>query len=139
MALPPCLGPRWPSTFREMPMIEARYKFSSPESSTTCERCHMKPEARVMNVTSTLQGERVGMSIDEGALAHIMSVLTDLYSDPEMAVIREYSTNALDAHVEAGVTRPIEVTLPSALSPYLKIRDYGTGLDVEDIRTIYSR
>jgi len=99
----------------------------------------MKVAERILDVTSTLDGERVGMSIDEGALAHIMSVLTDLYSDPEMAVIREYSTNALDAHIEAGVTRPIEVTIPSALSPFLRIRDYGAGLDAADIRDIYSR
>lgn len=99
----------------------------------------MKPNATPRSVVSTLQGEKVGMSIDESALAHIMSVLTDLYSDPEMAVIREYSTNAYDAHVEAGVTRPIEITLPSNLSPYLVIQDFGTGLDIEDIRNIYSR
>lgn len=99
----------------------------------------MRPDTRVRNVTSTLQGEKVGMSIDEGALAHIMSVLTDLYSDPEMAVLREYSTNAYDAHVEAGVTLPVEVTLPTSLSPYLTIRDYGNGLDIDDIREIYSR
>lgn len=80
------------------------------------------------------------MTIDEGALAHIMSVLTDLYSDPEMAVIREYSTNARDSHIEAGIPdRPIEVTLPSALAPSLKIRDFGVGLDADDIREIYSR
>ena len=92
-----------------------------------------------MDVTTTLQGEKVGMTIDQSALAHIMSVLTDLYSDPELAVIREYSTNAFDAHVEVGQKRPIEVTLPSALSPFLKIKDYGVGLNVDDIREIYSR
>lgn len=80
------------------------------------------------------------MSIEESALAHIMTVLTDLYSDPEMAVVREYSTNARDSHIEAGkADRPIEVTLPSPLAPYLRIRDYGMGLDADDIREIYSR
>lgn len=99
----------------------------------------MKVLERTLDVDSTLEGERVGMTIDQGALAHIMSVLTDLYSDPELAVIREYSTNALDAHIAAGVTRPIEVTLPTPLSPFLRIRDYGAGLDADDIRDIYSR
>jgi len=99
----------------------------------------MQPDARSINVTSTLQGEKVGMTIDDSALAHIMSVLTDLYSDPVLAVIREYSTNAFDAHIEAGVSLPVEVTTPSALSPFFKVRDYGEGLDAEDIRNIYSR
>lgn len=99
----------------------------------------MKVATRVLDVDSTLQGEKVGMTIDTTALAHIMSVLTDLYSDQEMAVIREYSTNAYDAHIEAGVSRPIEVTLPSALAPFFKVRDFGYGLDDDDIRDIYSR
>jgi hypothetical protein len=99
----------------------------------------VKTQERVRQVTGTLDGERVGMTIDAGALAKIMMILTDLYSDPEAAVVREYSTNALDAHVEAGVTRPIEVTTPSNLSPYFKVRDYGVGMDATDIREVYSR
>jgi hypothetical protein len=99
----------------------------------------VKPAARQLDVTTTLEGEKVGMTIDQGALAHIMSVLTDLYSDPELAVIREYSTNAFDSHVEAGVNKPIEVTLPSPLAPFFRVRDFGIGLDAEGIREVYSR
>jgi len=99
----------------------------------------MITEDRVLDVVSTLEGEKVAMSIDDDALAHIMSVLTELYSDQELAVIREYATNALDSHVEAGVTRPIEITTPSPMSLYFKVKDYGIGMDIEDIRNIYSR
>jgi hypothetical protein len=99
----------------------------------------MKPQLRPLDVTSTLSGEKVAMSIDPSSFAHIMGILTDLYSDPELAVVREYSTNAFDAHIESGVTRPIEVTLPTQFSLYLKIRDFGDGLDKEDIREIYSQ
>src|SRR5262245_34262870 len=99
----------------------------------------MKPTERVLDVDSTLAGENVRMGIDTSALQHIISVLTDLYSDPELAVIREYSTNALDAHRDAGNPLPIEVTLPTPLAPLFKVRDYGDGLDAEDIRNIYSR
>lgn len=99
----------------------------------------MKPDARLLNVNSTLTGEKVNMTLDPDAAAHLMSVLTDLYSDPEMAVIREYSTNAYDAHIEAGTKRPIEVVTPSSLSPFFRVKDFGVGLDIEDIRNIYSR
>ena len=99
----------------------------------------MIPETRNIEVTSTLQGEKVAMGIQQNALAHIMSVLTDLYSDPELAVVREYSTNAFDAHVEAGVSLPVEVTTPTSMSPYFKVRDFGNGLNAEDIRNIYSQ
>lgn len=99
----------------------------------------MKTELEVLDVESTLDGEWVNMTIDPNSLTHIMNVLTNLYSDPELAVIREYSTNAFDAHVEALEKRPIEVTLPTNLSPFFKVRDYGFGLNAQDIRDIYSQ
>lgn len=79
------------------------------------------------------------MTMDPTAAAHIMSIMTNMYADPEAAVVREYSTNAWDSHVAAGQTRPIEVTTPSELRPMLTIKDYGLGLDAEDIRVTVSR
>lgn len=90
-------------------------------------------------VEGNLGGETVKMEIDHTATAHLMSVLTDLYSDRITAFIREYATNARDAHIEAGTDRPIKVTLPSRMSHYYRIRDYGIGLDIEGIRNIYSK
>ena len=83
--------------------------------------------------------QQVKMGIDPKAFAHIMSILTDLYSNRILAVIREYSTNAWDAQVEAGVQRPIEVKLPTRFSPFFAVRDFGVGLSVEDIHVIYSQ
>ena len=79
------------------------------------------------------------MQISAKATVHLMSLLTDLYSDEELACIREYSTNAWDSHLQAGVTRPIEVSTPSALSPFLRIKDYGVGMDKATIRDVYSQ
>jgi hypothetical protein len=99
----------------------------------------LKVDSRVIDQESTLEGERIAMTVDPTAWAHIMNVLTDLYEDPRTAVLREYSTNARDSHVEAGCPgRPIEVSLPTPLAPFLKIRDFGVGLDDGDIREIYS-
>jgi hypothetical protein len=92
-----------------------------------------------LQIESTVSGNRVAMTLDETALVHIMSVLTNLYSDPEKAIIREYATNAWDAHIEAGILRPIEITTPSNLAPFLTIQDYGIGLDEDGIRRIYSK
>lgn len=100
---------------------------------------------RGYKVQSTLVGEKVAMGISTADLPHLMGVLTDLYSNKRRAVLREYSTNGFDAVVEAveqGLVpkfRPIEVTLPTQLSPFLSIRDYGVGLSVEDIHEIYSQ
>ncbi|QDH94043.1 hypothetical protein SEA_EVY_208 [Streptomyces phage Evy] len=99
----------------------------------------MEPTAIYAERKGNLAGETVAMSVDAASMAHVMSILTDLYSDPVLAVIREYSTNAFDSHVEAGVQRPIEVSIPNAMSPFFKVRDYGVGLSVEDIRNVYSK
>lgn len=91
-----------------------------------------------IHVDSTVTGKVTRMSIDPSAFAHIMDSMTNLYSDAEYAVIREYSTNARDSHIEAGVEHPIDITLPSELAPFLTIRDYGVGLNEDDIENIYS-
>jgi hypothetical protein len=62
-----------------------------------------------------------------------------MYPHPIRAVIRETSTNADDARIEAGSGRPTEVTLPSKLHPLFTVRDYGIGMDYDTIVYIYSR
>jgi len=79
-----------------------------------------------------------GISSSED-LVYIFDILRNkLYSDKITAVIREYSTNAMDAHVESGKPDlPIKITLPTAFSPEFKVRDFGQGLSEEDVRNVY--
>ena len=67
----------------------------------------------------------------------IMDILAKLYTHPETAVIREYVTNAVDAHIKANVKVPVEVTLPTNSNPTLTVKDYGEGLDMHDILAVY--
>lgn len=87
----------------------------------------------------TLGDDRRQMTFDENSIAHLMSVLTDLYSDPALAVIREYSTNAFDSHRAAGHADPIEVTLPTTLEPSFVVADHGVGLSVDEILNQFSK
>lgn len=69
----------------------------------------------------------------------MFKILSDsLYSDKVMAVIRELSTNANDAHIAAGNRNPFKVTLPTQTNPVFKVRDYGTGLSQEDMEELYT-
>ncbi len=88
---------------------------------------------------TNVSGRKIAMRVDGESMAHVMSLLTNAYSDPELACVREYSTNARDSHVQAGQTRPVEVTAPSALSPFLRIRDYGLGMSVDEVAATYSQ
>ena len=78
--------------------------------------------------------------IKESGLPHIFNVLRNqLYSDKVLAVIREYSCNAVDAHVEIGNgDEPIEITLPNPLSLEFKVRDCGRGLSENEIGEVYA-
>jgi len=69
----------------------------------------------------------------------LINAVTDrIYKDKPLAIIREYSTNAWDAHVQAKLPiSDIIITLPTLESPELKIRDFGMGLTMEQIRDIY--
>lgn len=83
-------------------------------------------------------GESMRMGMDSDSIVHLMQLLTDLYSNPILAFIREYSTNALDSHIDANRNEPILVTLPSDLEPHFIVQDFGLGLDVDDLRNVYS-
>ena len=76
--------------------------------------------------------------IKESGLSHIFNVLRNqLYSDKILAVIREYSANALDAHAEVGKQEvPIEITIPTKLNLNFEVRDFGRGLTEKEIGEI---
>ncbi len=99
----------------------------------------MKTVQERFTVESNVVGRQVAMGIADGARQVVMDILSGMYANPVRAMLREYSTNAHDAHVEVGQTCPIEVTLPSTLSPFLRIKDFGVGLTADDIGDIYSQ
>jgi hypothetical protein len=69
----------------------------------------------------------------------MFKILSDsLYSDKVMAVVRELSTNAYDAHIAAGNKNPFKVILPTQANPSFTVRDYGTGLSQADMEELYT-
>jgi hypothetical protein len=99
----------------------------------------MLPNETDFKQSGNLVGEDVKMTFDENSLDFLADVLINLYSDKELAVIREYSTNARDSHIAAGQKRPIEISTPTYLSYNFKVKDYGLGLSKDDIYKIYSK
>lgn len=98
----------------------------------------MKPAPSTLERESTLPvKESIEFTI--GNPRALMRINAKQYSDVTTAIIREYSTNAYDAHVMAGHTDPIEISLPSALNPYFEVRDHGVGMNVDTFRQIYTK
>lgn len=78
------------------------------------------------------------MTFDADGAAHLMSILSNMYKDKALAVLREYAANARDAHIQAGNPAPIRVTMPTEWQPVLTIADNGTGLSADEIVTVYA-
>lgn len=104
--------------------------------------------------TTPSQHEGVKMDISKEGSKYLIANLTNLYTHPEVAVLREYTANALDSHIKAGqTTKPIlvniieDTTLDNGLSnryrihkPYtISVEDFGLGMDKNDIIHIYSQ
>ena len=72
------------------------------------------------------------------AMGSILRSQVNRYANPYIASLREYLTNAIDSHIVSGQTKPVEVTLPTAMSPEMSIRDFGEGMSGDDIVNIYA-
>jgi hypothetical protein len=97
------------------------------------------PIIRNLDQAGILRTMAIDLSENPEDRAAIIEVLrSKLYSDKILAPIREYSTNAADAHVESGCSNtPIKIVLPTQIYPELRIRDYGQGLTPDEIESIY--
>jgi hypothetical protein len=62
-----------------------------------------------------------------------------LYSDKPLAVVRELSTNALDAQIaNNNQDKPFIVHLPTKFEPFFSIRDFGKGMSNDTVMELYS-
>ena len=89
-------------------------------------------------VTSGFSEEKVAQICTTPAMLRLLS--SGLYSDKISAFIREWSTNAYDAMVEAGTIKDktFIVHLPTKLEPWFSIRDYGNGLSQSAMENNFS-
>lgn len=97
----------------------------------------MQVQKSVNKVVAINAGKEHVARIKESPKAfHILSGA--LYSDKILAVVRELSCNAYDAHVAAGKADiPFEVKLPSSFDATFYVKDYGTGISEENIYSMY--
>lgn len=101
----------------------------------------MIPNYQDRQIESSGVSDMASFGISQDDSAHIMNILRDtLYSDKVLAVLREYSANAWDAHNMVGKGDvPIKVVLPTHLSPTLIIKDYGPGLSHTEVFQVYTQ
>lgn len=94
--------------------------------------------AKTSHVTSNYSSDAVAFDLEVNS--SVFNMLTsDIYSYPHEAVLREWSTNAVDACVAAGKPVVFDVNLPTISNSVFSVRDYGTGLSSEDLTTLFTK
>lgn len=101
----------------------------------------IKNKMATSQTSGNMSTENIGISDNAQDQMMILNILTkSVYTDPLAAVLREYGCNGADANVEAGKgDLPIDVRLPNKLDPTLSIRDYGFGMDQEQMIKTFCR
>lgn len=62
-----------------------------------------------------------------------------LYTDNILAIVRELSCNAYDAHVAAGKKDiPFEIHIPNSMEPWFAVKDDGIGLSDDEVMDLYT-
>lgn len=72
---------------------------------------------------------------DQGMIFDILR--NKMYSNPILAICREITSNARDAHREVKQTAPVEITLPNHLEEYYKVKDFGPGISPDRMTNIF--
>lgn len=61
-----------------------------------------------------------------------------MYSNPMLAICREISCNARDAHREINTPNvPVVITLPNNIEPNYKIKDFGPGISPDRVEHVF--
>lgn len=90
----------------------------------------------------TAQTDDVLMTLDQNSSSFLLSSLTHLYSTPVLAALREYFSNAVDAHSDSPVNNKIRVDFLNTYKDgqkFLKVQDFGAGMDFEDLTKVYTQ
>jgi len=92
----------------------------------------LKLAENLVEIDQSADLQSAGFGFDFNAkMADMLS--NKIYSDPILAVVREYICNAVDAHGQLPVNRAIDVGFPTTIDPTWWVRDYGSGLSQEQI------
>ncbi|HAH22543.1 MAG TPA: hypothetical protein DCL77_02045 [Prolixibacteraceae bacterium] len=93
-------------------------------------------------VESTDVLESTDFSLDQGSMNMLFKGFSDsLYSNKIGSVVREITSNCFDSHVEAGVTRDVEIELVTGTNNQRSIifRDFGIGISPDRVKNVYSK
>lgn len=99
----------------------------------------MITQDRAAEVVSSENFESFFFKLSKEGFSIVLDILRNqLYSNKELAVIRELSCNAYDAMIEAGKSGGgFVIGVPTSENPVFRVRDFGKGLSAKEVREIF--
>lgn len=95
-------------------------------------------QKRFSSQTNSTSAPELKAVVDENSVGLLIDNLITNYHNIYTAALREYVSNAVDSHRQAGQSKPVEVTLPSTWgNNELVIEDFGVGMSYEDITEVF--
>lgn len=95
-------------------------------------------QKRFSSQTNNASASQLKAVVDENSVGLLIDNLITNYHNIYTAALREYVSNAVDSHRQAGQSKPVEVTLPTAWgNSELVIEDFGVGMSYEDITEVF--
>jgi len=97
----------------------------------------MKLQAALVTIETagTMEETQFGIA-DTGMMMEHM--ITTIYSDTHGTIAREITSNARDAHREAGkADKPIRVRIPSRFDDSYEVRDWGIGISPDRMSKVF--
>lgn len=89
------------------------------------------------NPSSTNIETKVPFGISKNSTKLFSMLSTSLYSQKEVAVMYEIGANCSDAHALNGnQDKPWDLICPTQLDPTIRFRDYGPGLDEDQVNNL---
>lgn len=98
----------------------------------------IKDAPNLITKTSTSELRSTEVGVDPMEVKKLKLILTtSLYSNPIGSIVREYTSNCFDAHIEAGNTEdPVIVQIDTNEAKFI---DFGIGLNEKEFENVFCR
>ncbi len=85
--------------------------------------------------------ESIKASMDESSLPFILEMLSkSFYSNPIGSLVREYTSNCFDSHIEANVDEPVVIKIDEDdEGEYIAFTDVGIGLSPDRMQNVFMK
>lgn len=98
-------------------------------------------EVKLVETSSNFDpDDEINVEVAKDEADKMFSILLENYKNARSAFIRELTSNAWDAHKEANIDKPVQITISKDDSgDFVEVKDFGYGMSKEFIKKTFSQ